>query len=244
MTSSAVEFHHWDRFPWDAQARDRLLELIHQLNPKDVLELGSGANPTLTVDDIGEHRLHYVTNDESAEELAKAPAGFETLCHDLSHAPLDASESFDLIFSRMVNEHVEDGEQYYRNIFKALRPGGHTVHLFSTLYAFPFLVNVAVPPAVSDRLLSFFHPWNSDDDHEKFRAYYSWSRGPSKAAISAFEGIGYEVLEYHGYFGHGYYTKRLKPLDTIEQAKSRLLARYPLPQLTSYAQVVLRKPVS
>ncbi len=246
MTSSSpiIEFHHWDEFPWRGDARQRLIELIRQHKCTDILEVGSGANPTLTTDDLSELAVRYVTNDESAEELEKAPAGFETLCHDLSEEPISDGQSFDLIFSKMVNEHVKDGENYYRNIFDALRPGGLTVHLFSTLYAFPYVVNSYAPDVLSDKLLGFFHPWNEDEHHHKFRAYYSWSRGPSSKAIRGFEELGYEVLEYHGYFGHGYYANRLKPLDKIEQAKSRVLAKFPVPQLTAYGQVVLRKPLN
>ena len=117
------------------------------------------------------------------------------------------------------------------------------MHLFSTLWALPFAVNAYMPSFVTDRLLGFFHPWNSDEHHEKFRAYYSWSRGPSASAIAGFEGLGYEVVEYHGYFGHGYYANKLGPIDKLEQVKARALARRGVASMTAYGQVVLRKPL-
>jgi hypothetical protein len=77
--------------------------------------------------------------------------------------------------------------------------------------------------------------------HGKFSAYYSWSRGPSNSMIRRFEEIGFEIIDYRGYFGHYYYQK-LPWLHRLEMFKSKLLLKYPVPQLCSYARVVLRKP--
>jgi hypothetical protein len=77
--------------------------------------------------------------------------------------------------------------------------------------------------------------------HGKFSAYYSWSRGPSNSMIRRFEEIGFEIIDYRGYFGHYYYQK-LPWLHRLEMFKSKLLLKYSVPQLCSYARVVLRKP--
>jgi hypothetical protein len=106
----------------------------------------------------------------------------------------------------------------------------------------PFAVNRIVPDFLADRLLQFFSP---RDRHKRgrFKAYYSWGSGPSKAMIARFESLGYEVIEYTGYFGHEYYMKRLPWLHRIEELKSRFLVRHPVPQFCSYATLVLRKPL-
>ena len=64
--------------------------------------------------------IHYTTNDLSAEELEKAPKEFATWQADLCNEETvkNHSKKYDLIFSRMVNEHVKDGKQYYKNIFE------------------------------------------------------------------------------------------------------------------------------
>ena len=87
--------------------------------------------------------LQYTRNDLSATEFAKASSAYETLLSDMAMARPAAlpREAFDLVFSRMVNEHVCDGERYYRNIFHVLRPGGVTARCFSTLYTMPFVIN-------------------------------------------------------------------------------------------------------
>jgi SAM-dependent methyltransferase len=150
--------------------------------------------------------------------------------------------TFDLVFSRMVNEHVSDGQRYYRNIYNMLRPGGVTAHCFSTLYALPFLVNRLVPERLASCLLDVFNPRNRYQQ-DKFPAHYSWSRGPSGRMRRRLMALGYEIVEYRGYFGHPYYNQPLmKPVRALEEAKAAWLCRHPIPALTSYAVVILRKP--
>lgn len=186
--------------------------------------------------------IEYTTNDLSAEELEKASPIYLTWQADLCQPAIADlySKRYGLIFSRMVNEHVKDGRTYYKNIYELLEPDGITVHCFSTLYAFPFLVNRLFPEKLSEKLLDIFSP-RDRYQHEKFPAYYSWSRGPSTKAIRRFESLNYEIIEYAGYFGHGYYRNKLPFLDRLEQLKARWLVKHPTPWLTSYAHLVLRK---
>ena len=217
--------------------------IVGRFGSRSVLEIGAGANPTLPVTTVRRLGLTYTTNDISSDELDKADRAYERLCHDLSQSdpPPELRGSYDLVFSRMVNEHVRDGERYYRNIAALLKPGGVTVHWFSTLYALPFVGNRLMPEFISDRILDVLAP-RDRSDHGKFKAYYSWGRGPTRSMIDRLESLGFEVLDYTGYFGHTYYRRRLPMLDFLERKKAAWLARHPHPLLTSYARVVLRKP--
>lgn len=208
-----------------------------------VLEAGSGANPTLPFAEIEGRKLRYITSDREADELEKAPDGYETRRLDLERGPLpeDLIGACELIFSRMVNEHVRDGAAYHKNLYRLLAPRGLAVHCFSTLYALPFLANRLAPGTVADLLLDFFNP-RDRHQQDKFRAYYSWSRGPTPAMLKRFRALGYEVLAYDGYFGHPYYQRRLGLLDWLERMKSRALLARPIPLLTAYATIILRKP--
>ncbi len=229
-------------FPGWTEAESWIGGLIRRYEARDILEIGAGANPTLSLSSLKSLAVReYTTNDVSAEELAKAAPGYATLCCDFADPALEFSRQYDFVCSRMVNEHVRDGAAYYRNVFRALRPGGVTVHAFSTLYALPFVVNRLMPEATSSALLNAFAP-RDRHQHEKFRAYYSWSRGPTRRQIRRFEALGFDVLEYRGYFGHNYYEKRLAPLHWLEQRKEAWLLRHPMPMLTSYATVLLRRP--
>lgn len=236
-----ISYAGHQQFPGWAGAAAFLRDIVQTERADSVLEVGSGANPTLPPADLEDLAIRrYTTNDVSPEELAKAPPRYETLVADLSGPGWVPEVPYDLIFSRMVNEHIKDGRRYYSNLFDALRPGGLTVHCFATLYALPFVTNRLIPERVSRKLLAAVNP-RDEHDHGKFRAYYSWSRGPTRRSIERFESLGFAVEEYEGYFGHDYY-RRIAPLDAVERMKARVLAKHPLPQLTSYAVVKLRRP--
>jgi len=241
-----VTYEHYRDFPGWHTAPSYLRALLVREGSRTVLEIGSGANPTLGPDDVRALGVTYTTNDILESELAKAGPGYETLCLDIAAAgeqDLPAG-AFDFVFSRMVNEHVADGERYYRNVFELLAPGGTTVHCFSTLYALPFVVNRVVPERVARRILHIITP-RDYYQQDKFQAHYSWSRGPTRRAIARLHSIGFEVVEYRGFFGHPYYNNYptlLRPLRALEERKAAWLRRHPIPELTSYAVVVLRKP--
>jgi SAM-dependent methyltransferase len=240
-----ISYETYHTFPGWELARATVSSLIERERLRSILEIGAGANPTLPTSYVQARKLAYTTNDVSATELAKADPAYDTLCHDMS-APLPrdiATRRFDFVFSRMVNEHVADGRRYYENVYSLLMPGGLTLHCYSTLYALPFLINRVLPERLSDRLLDSFNP-RDRDQHAKFRAHYSWSRGPTRRMIERFDSIGFDVLEYRGYFGHGYYTRRLPVLQRVEDVKARWLCRHPVASLTSYSMVLLRRRVA
>jgi 2-polyprenyl-3-methyl-5-hydroxy-6-metoxy-1,4-benzoquinol methylase len=238
-----VSFQSVEEFPGWAKAPEFFESLLSRYNSKRILEVGSGANPTLDPEFIRKNNLAYITSDVDPEELQKADPAFERLVVDLSVKDVDPAlvGSFDCILSRMVGEHVSDGRQYHANIHKMLRPGGISAHCFSTLWSLPFATNRFLPEWVGDQLLRTFAP-RDRHQHGKFKAYYSWSRGPSKSMIRRFESLGFEIIRYTGYFGHHYYRRGLRMLQPLEALKSKLLVEHPIPQLCSYSTLILRKP--
>jgi SAM-dependent methyltransferase len=239
-----ISYHHVQEFPGWAKAPDLIRTLIADYNPRVLLEIGSGANPTLDLETARKAGLRYITSDSNRAEIAKAPAGLEARLLNLEREqpPRDLLGQCDIVFSRMVNEHVSDAKSYHKNILQLLAPAGVAVHCFSTLYTIPFIANALLSGAASERLLDFL---TCGQHHTKFRAYYSWSRGPTARMMQRFEDIGYDVIAYRGYFGHWYYS-RVKPLHRLEFWKTRALLALPNPLFCSYALVVLRasrKPV-
>jgi SAM-dependent methyltransferase len=208
-----------------------------------VCDLGGGANPTLALDQIGELGLRYEIVDVSQDELAKAPAGYARVQADAldpgfpyAHGP------YDLVASGFIAEHVPDPARFHANVLAALAPGGFAVHAFPTLYEPTFVLNRLLPETLTAPLLRRVQPGREDaGSHGKFRAYYRWCRGPTRRQLARFTTTGFEIVEYTGYFGHGYYGP-VKPLDRLEQRLTAWLERHPLPALTSYACVVLRRP--
>jgi len=237
-----ISFESYEDFRGWGKAAGFLTALIAENRCHRILELGSGANPTLDPGYVRTAGLQYVTSDLDEGELAKADPAFERLVIDLAEeVPPSMLGSFDCVFSRMTAEHIKDGAKYHGNIFKVLRPGGISVHCFSTLWALPFAVNLLLPDAITDVLLDLFNSRDSQK-HGKFKAYYSWSRGPTKGMIDRFHSLGFEILEYTGGFGHPYYHRRLPLLGRMEEWKTRYLLNHPVPQLCSYATIILRRP--
>jgi hypothetical protein len=139
----------------------------------------------------------------------------------------------------MLAEHIIDPEQFHKNILSCLTTNGLAVHYFPTLYTMPFVVNYIMPERLADILLHIFQA-RDRYQHAKFPAYYRWCRGPTLRQINRFVSLGYEIVEYQGFFGHGYYQK-IKVLDKINMIKTEYLLRHPNPNFTSYAYLVLRK---
>mgnify|MGYP001611745456 CR=1 FL=1 len=221
--------------------RAYLDELIQKRKPRRVIEVGAGANPAFTIEYVKENNLEYTLLDISGEELKKAPDGYTKIEADICAENFQFESGYDLVFSRMLVEHVRSGSTFHRNIFGLLRSQGAAFHFFPTLYALPFVVNYLTPEWLSESLLTRLFP----ERHRggklgKFPAYYSWCRGPSRSQFRRFESLGYQVEDYRGFFGHNYY-ERLGPRSRAQQLCRSYLLKHPLPQLTAYAYVLLKK---
>ena len=220
-----------------------VLDLARRAGVTAVAELGGGADPILADAESWGFVQERVVFDISAEELAKAADSVEKRVADLCKPISEGHESYDLVFSKMLCEHLPDAHTFHSNCYKLLRPGGLAVHMFPTLYAVPFVINRLVPENVSRALVRWIQPERlKNPKTEKFPAFYDWCAGPTKHALQRYRSIGFEVAQCNAAFGHNYY-RPIPFLDAAERAKSRLLLRHPIPILTSFAVTVLRKPI-
>ena len=218
-----------------------LERLIERTGARRVCDLGGGARPSLQLGAVERLGLDYVVLDISAEELAKAPAGYQTVEADIAGDNPPQLEPFDLVFSRMLAEHIADPERFHTNVRALLRDDGIAFHLFPTLYELPFLVNRLLPVRTSERFLVRLDPARRREGRKpKFPAYYRWCRGPHRRQLERFERLGYAIEEYVGFFGHDYLAK-VKPIQRLEDRLAATLLRHPAPLFTSYAYAVLRR---
>ena len=219
-----------------------LRDLVVTRNCRTVCEIGGGANPALPLDFVRQHGLDYVILDISATELAKTPTGYRTRVQDVTASLAGEQGTYDLVFSKMLAEHVSDAEAFHRNIHALLRPGGAAFHFFPTLYSPPYVLNLLLPERLTYRLLTLFQAGRENSGRlGKFPAYYRWCRGPTRAQIARLESVGFCVLRYTGFFGHPGYYQKLPWVERVHRALARWFLRHPNPWLTSFAYVVMEK---
>lgn len=240
MATARLTFRHGKDF-W-REYRDRIVALAREPEVRRVCDLGGGADPVLTLEEIAEAGVDYEVLDIAADQLAKTPDGYRTVLADAT-APDFAEHHgpYDLVVSTFVCEHIPAPEAFHRGVREALAPGGRAMHVFPTLYEPAFLLNRLVPERLTERVLHRVQPGREPEGtNEKFEAYYRWCRGPSPKAAARLEGAGFEVLEYTGYFGHAYF-ERLPALQHAADRAWAALVRRPVPALTAYAWVLLRR---
>ena len=209
-----------------------------------ILEVGAGANPLFLRDFVLQHGLDYTLVDISAAELAKAPDGYHKVVADITSTDLAGLAAYDFVFSRMLAEHVRSGKAFHRNIFKLLAPGGRAFHFFPTLYSVPFVVNLLLPERLSEKILQLLQRGRENSGkHAKFPAYYSWCRGPTRSQIARLESLGYSIDEYTGFFGNAGYYQRVPMLKALNLRLANWLQANPIPQLTAFAFLTLKKPI-
>ena len=221
----------------DANWMRDVLELVEQAGISTVADLGAGAHPVLAPEYVERRKLDYTIFDISQAEMEKAGEAYNSVVEDVTSPGFADGRRFDLVLSRWLLEHISDPAQFHRNVFEMLPPGGRAVHFFPTLYTLPFMINRVLPERLSGRLLGT----SLGETRSKFPARYRWCRGPTRSQLRRLEGTGFEIERYVGYYGHPYY-RRIPPLDAAERWRASLLARHPLPLLTNYASVTLRKP--
>jgi 2-polyprenyl-3-methyl-5-hydroxy-6-metoxy-1,4-benzoquinol methylase len=227
------------------QFRDYVLGLACRPGVRRICEIGGGANPALPLEFLRQHGLDYTVLDISQEELNKAPEGYTKVQADIASRDFNLTGNYDLVFSKLLAEHVADGEQMHRNIWKILADDGYAFHHFPTLYTVPFLLNRLAPEQWSEQVLLHLAPNRARSSKwAKFPAYYSWCRGPMRRQVQRLESVGYRVEEYVGFFGHDYYaqSKKVRFLDAPQRHLTSFLLKHPVPLFTSYAYLLLQKP--
>lgn len=216
-----------------------LLQLISAFERADILEYGGGRSPTFALSDLPETVGSYTVNDISASELEKAPPGYDTACFDVCGDTSQFAGRFDVIFSKMLAEHVPDGEAMHRNTLALLKPGGVAFHFMPKLYALPFVANYLLPERLSQTILYAAFPHRRSES-PKFPAVYSWCHGHTGRLAERIKALGYSDVEITPFYGHGYY-RRLPGIKQAEVSFRRLAMRADWSFWASYMYVIAHK---
>lgn len=236
FTIGPDEYAHLD---FTARLRRRLSE-----SPgARVCDIGGGARPALELEFLAEHDLQCLVVDISQAELDKAPGEYSKLCGDISSPSFDLGGNeagYDVVFSRVLAEHVSDPATFHRNVHRLLKPGGVAMHFFPTLYWPPFVVNRLLPEAAAEAVLLKLQPWRQKAGKAgKFPAYYRWCRGPIAPQVKRFESVGFEVEHCVAYFGEPTHAPG-NFLKKVDREWSQLMVRFPVYWLTTYCTYTLR----
>ena len=215
-----------------------LMDIVERYPRANILELGGGRWPSFRLEEMPKNVAVYTVNDVDPNELANAPPGYKTACFDVSGDSSAFSDTYDVVFSRFLAEHVPDGPAMHRNVFKVLKPGGTAFHLIPTLYSSPFVINKLMPERLSSRLLAMFTPRR--DISPKVPAHYSACHGDTARMRKMFEDIGYSKVEIRNFFGHFYYEK-MPVVRELEDLLAGLAAKNDWSWYSSYAYITAHK---
>jgi SAM-dependent methyltransferase len=202
---------------------------------ESLLEVGAGRSPLLDKREYESLNAKYTVNDISSSELALAPEWASKAQFDISSPPTSARSSYDLIFSKMVFEHVRDAKAAYRAVYELLKPDGLCLTFFPTLYCLPFLVNYFSPERVSHQLQETFAPRRNP----KFPAYYSWCRSTPALGRELLR-IGFSDVIVLPFYGHAYY-RSIPFLNEMNRRWTELARAKDWRSTSSFAYALMRK---
>ena len=209
---------------WDTSMlgyADELRSIVASYGSADILELGAGRWASFTLKEMPSSVRSYTVNDIDDGELSLLPEGYDKACFDVSGDATNFADTYDVVFSRFLAEHVPDGAAMHRNVFQVLRPGGVAFHLIPTLYAVPFLVNKYLPEALTGKVLKLFSPRRAISP--KFPAPYSACYANPDRMTGMLRDIGYREVEFRNFYGHFYYEK-IPVLKQVHEKFSEIAA--------------------
>jgi SAM-dependent methyltransferase len=201
----AVE--HTESWAWENYERV-VRTLATAFGAKKLIEIGGGRDPLFGREALAGMGAELTVNDISETELAELPKGYRTACFDIA-GDLAAAEvarsGYDLAFSRMVFEHVADGQRAWKNLHEILSKGGVGLAFVPTLYAFPFVVNWLMPDKLAASVVKLLYKNRTDEGDPVFPARYSWTVASEKKLGAMLKAIGYRDVMVIPFYGHEYY---------------------------------------
>jgi len=204
---------------------------------RSVLEIGAGRRPLFSQSQLVENRIDYTANDIDPNQLAAMPERLPAMAFDASKAvPQQLEGRFDLIFSKMVQEHVSGTLEFYKNIAYMLRPGGVALHFHPVLYAFPFVANLLMPEWLSEPILYRLRRDRVPDCNPKFPARYDHCKinDRVRARLSA---QGYSQIHQIPFYGHGYY-RPIPGIGAIHQRVTDFLKKRNFTPLATFSYTI------
>lgn len=229
---------------WDDDTFSRVVRgLVRQLGVSSVLEIGGGRDPLFKPDDLPSLNIDLTVNDISQPELDRLPGIYQRACFDVGGDDADIARlgnTFDLIFSHTVLEHVADGRQAWRNMCAMLKSGGVALAFVPTLYSLPFVLNRLLPDELARWIVRALYRHRTDADDPIFPARYSWTFASEAKMRPMLEAAGFSEALILPFYGHGYF-ERFPLVRSMHRSITELARRNDWRLIASYAYIVARK---
>ena len=146
--------------------------------------------------------------------------------------------AFNLVFSKMVLEHVQRPELFHRNVREIISEEGIVIHFYACKFGLPSLLNLLLPAGWVDWLVYNVQGRDPEMDH-RFKAYYRKCLGPVSSQIHWWQKLGFDIIDFRGFVGHTYLS-RFKILGKLEKVWTRFLLKLNSPWFCSSAIIVLK----
>jgi SAM-dependent methyltransferase len=203
---------------------------------RHVCEIGGGRNPLFSPEELAAFDVEYTILDISQAELDLAGPEYHKLCCSIEET--DHQPEFDMMYSKMVIEHVSNTQLAYENIRDKLNPRGVCLSFHPTLYALPFIVNLLLPERLSRKVLGLIFPSRMNEE-SKFPARYSWCFA-SRKIVRRLKVLGFRDALIVPFYGHTYY-KNIPVLRSLENWWHGVARRADLKASASYAYTIVRR---
>jgi len=230
------------RWAWDSYKRV-VRDLCRQLAARRLIEIGGGRDPLFSLTELKDLGAELTLNDIDPSELAHLPTGYPTACFDVVGNLSSVGYlrgSFDLAFSRMVFEHVADGQRAWANLYEMLAPGGIALAFIPTLYAPPFVVNWLLPHKLAAAIVKMLRPERRGEEDPVFPPVYSWCFGNEFRMWSMLSAIGYRDVAVLPFYGHGYF-EHVPIMRDIHKWFAGIARRRDWRTIASFAYIIVRK---
>jgi SAM-dependent methyltransferase len=244
LASAFASFDIENDHDWASANYKRVVRgLCERFDAHRLIEIGGGRDPLFDRDEFNDLGAEMTVNDIATGELGVLPPGYRTACFDIAgdiSSVAHLRNSFDLAFSRMVFEHVADGQRAWANLYELLAPGGVGLAFVPTLYALPFVLNWLLPDKVAAAIVKAIFHHRTDDADPVFPARYSWCVADEARMGSMLSAIGYREIVVQPFYGHGYY-RYFPIIRDIHERFTGIARQRDWRLLASFAYIAARK---
>ncbi len=187
---SALDKYYYGRADWQ-DGTTQFHELIRQYAPSDadILELGAGPTNKTTAVLASLGTVTGLDIDPAVRENIHCQ---QAVVYDGVTIPLE-TDSFDLVVSNYLCEHIEHPLELTREIFRVLRPGGRYIFRTPNLYHYVSVVAKCTPHWFHHRIANRVRGL-AEDSHEPYPTYHRMNTRHSCLNMLAEAGLRVEVL--------------------------------------------------